>query len=145
MTKLTFHTGKFFEVTTKAQESKEDGSSGLVKHVNTYEAVSFSDAEARALEAVVGDTEVTNITIAAYREVVTSDDAEADKFYKAKLAFITVDEASGKEKRSTSLYLVQARSLADALRHVDTMMKDAMIEYDGISVVGTLVEDCYFA
>ena len=66
-----------------------------------------------------------------------------DKWYKAKLQFITIDEKTEKEKRSTVNYLVQAKSLARALRYVDEEMGKTMIDYDTIGLNETNLMDVF--
>ncbi len=139
MEHLKSHTGKFFEVSAKMGNTQEDGTIKTAKHTVVVEAETFADAEMKALGEFMGtDVDVVAVGIAPYKEVFTSADAE--KFFRAKLAFITVDEKSGKEKRTTTLYLVQADSLAGAVRNVDSIMRDTMIDYDSISVTASPVE-----
>ena len=64
-------------------------------------------------------------------------------FFKAKLEFITIDERTEKEKRSKVIYLVQAKSIARALRYIDEVMGKTMIDYDSVGVVATDIEDVY--
>ena len=66
-----------------------------------------------------------------------------DKWYKAKLQFITIDEKSEKEKRSNVTYLVQAKSLARALRYVDDVMGKNIIDYDIVGLNETHVLDVF--
>ena len=41
-------------------------------------------------------------------------DKEADKFYLAKVAFVTIDERSGKEKKTVSQWLIGGTDFNDA-------------------------------
>ena len=66
-----------------------------------------------------------------------------DKWYKAKLQFITIDEKSEKEKRSNVTYLVQAKSLARALRYIDEVMGKTMIDYDVVGLNETKLMDVF--
>lgn len=63
------------------------------------------------------------------------------RWYKSKVQFITLDERSGKEKRSNVQYLVEGCSLESARSNVDTMMGSTMIDYVIASVVETAVMD----
>lgn len=147
MAELKSHSAKFFEVIVKIQEIQEDGTEKIVKRTIVVDALSFSEAETKAIEEMslyTTDLEVININPAQYGEVFTSDDDTDDKYYKAKLEFITLDEKTDKEKRSKVTYLVQSKSLNRALRYVDDVMKKTMIDYDSVGVVGTPIEDVYF-
>ena len=85
--------------------------------------------------------EVVGISISNYKEVFISDDANADKWYKAKLAFITIDEKTQKEKRNNVYYLVNASSINAAIRSIDEVMGGAMVDYNSLSVTETQVMD----
>lgn len=144
MSELKSHSAKFFEVIVKMNETQEDGAEKMVKKTIVVDALSFSEAETKATEEMscyATDLEVININPAQYGEVFTSDDETDDKFYKAKLEFITPDEKTGKEKRSKTTYLVQSKSLNRALRYVDDVMKKTMIDYDSVGVTGTPIFD----
>jgi len=66
------------------------------------DALSFSEAEASILEEmkvyISGDYKITDIRPAAYHEVFFSDMDKDDKWYKAKLQFLTIDEKTEKEQ-----------------------------------------------
>lgn len=64
-------------------------------------------------------------------------------YYKAKLQFITINEATAKEKRSSVTYLVEATSLHNALDNIDTVMKGTMLDYVQASVSETAILDVY--
>jgi len=80
---------------------------------------------------------------AAYKEIFFSDDEMADKWYKAKLQFITIDEKTEKEKRSTVTYLVQAGSFNGAVKNIDEVMGGTMIDYVIASVAETALMDVF--
>lgn len=147
MTYLHSHVGKFFEVTAKVQETAEDGSLVAAKRTIACNAASFGEAEEIGIKQLsldgLRDIDTTSINIAPYKEVFISDETKDEKFFKAKLAFITIDEKSGKEKRTTTLYLVSASSLASAVTNVDGIMRDTMINYDSISITASPVEQAF--
>ena len=76
-------------------------------------------------------------------EVIFSDVDDDDKWYKAKLQFITIDEKTDKEKRSNTTYLVQSKSLARALRYIGDFMGKTMIDYDVIGINETKIMDVF--
>lgn len=107
----------------------DDGSTKKISETYVTEAMSFSEAEKRIMsevgKAVRGGIEVKKISPATYKEVVFSDNPDDGNWFKAKVSFITLDEKSGKEKRSTTQYLVQAETLEDAVEYINRFMKDA--------------------
>ena len=72
---------------------------------------------------------VEDVKKAPYKEVFFSDDATDDRWYKARLDFITIDEKTEKEKRNSVTYLVQAATLNGAVKNVDEVMNGTMIDY----------------
>ena len=111
------------------------------------DALSFSEAEERIIEEmssyVSGEFDVADIKIAPYGEVFFADSDTADKWYKAKLAFITLDEKTQKEKRSTVNYLINAGSLNGAVKNIDEVMSQSMIDYIIVSVNETTLMDVF--
>lgn len=111
------------------------------------DALSFSEAERRIIEEmssyISGEFEVRDIKKAPYGEIFFADDDLADKFYKAKLQFITIDEKTEKEKRSSVNYLVQAGSFNGAVKNIDEVMGGTMIDYVIASVAETTLMDVF--
>ena len=92
---------------------------------------------------ISGEFDVKAISPATYGEVFFSDADNDDKWFKARLAFITIDEKTEKEKRSTITYLVQAHSVNGAVKHVDEVMGKTMIDYDIVSIADTKIMDVF--
>lgn len=91
---------------------------------------------------VSGELKVSNLGQANFNEVFFSD-VDDDKWFKAKLQFITIDEKTEREKRSNVNYLVQAKSLARALRYIDEVMGKTMIDYDVVGLNETKLHDVF--
>ena len=92
---------------------------------------------------VSGEFNVKNITPANYGEIFFSDNANDDKWYKAKLTFITIDEKTSKEKRTNTNYLVQAGSFNAAVKNVEQVMGTTMIDYVIANMAETKIMDVY--
>ena len=92
---------------------------------------------------ISGEFEVADIKKAAYKEVFFSDADSDDKWYKAKLQFITIDEKTAKEKRTNVYYLVQAGSLPVAVKHIEEVMGTTAIDYTIASLAETMIMDVY--
>lgn len=108
----------------------------MTKKVIEYyvvDALSFGEAEetiTKEMSAYIsGEFEVKNITPATYHEIFFSENDNDDRWYKAKLQFITIDEKTEKEKRNSVTYLVQAATLNGAVKNVDEVMNGTMIDY----------------
>ena len=57
----------------------------------------------------------------------------ADKFFKAKVSFVTLDETTGKEKKTSELYLVQSDTLESAESDVKSFLNDGNTTISSIS------------
>lgn len=111
------------------------------------DALSFTEAENSIIEEmsayISGEFKITDIKPATYPEIFFSDLDKDDKWYRAKLQFITIDEKTEKEKRSNVNYLVQAGSLPTAVKHIDEVMGETMIDYVIVSVQETQIMDVF--
>ena len=140
-------TSTWFETKVKYQKTMEDGSEKVVSEAYVVDALSFTEAESAIIDEmsvyVSGELKVSGIGKACYGEIFFSDIDDDDKWYKAKLQFITIDEKSEKEKRSNITYLVQAKSLARALRYIDEVMGKTMIDYDVVGLNETKLMDVF--
>jgi hypothetical protein len=137
----------WFECKIRYEKVMEDGLQKKVNENYVVDALSFSEAETRITEEmsayISGEFEVADIKKAVFKEVFFTDDNIADKWYKAKLQFITIDEKTEKEKRSTVTYLVQAGSMNGAMKNIDEVMGGTMIDYVVASVAETTIMDVY--
>ena len=139
---------EWFECKVKYEKTMENG---LVKKVNEpylVDALNFTEAESRIIEEITpfmtGEFEVSDIKRARYAEMFEApNDDSADKFFRAKLVFITLDEKSGKEKKSTQNVLIQASDLRDAIKRLDEGMKGSMMDYTIASVTETAIMDVF--
>ena len=138
---------KWFETKVEFEKIIDDGSQKKVKEAYTVDALSFTEAEERITEEmssyISGEFTVRNIAEASYKEIFFSDLPSADKWYKAKLQFITLDEKTEKEKRSNVYYLVQAASFMQAVKNIEEVMGTTMIDYVIASVAETAIMDVF--
>ena len=125
----------------------EDGLAKKVTESYVVDAISFSEAESRIIEEmssyISGEFTVEDIKKAQYKEIFFSDDEMADKWYKAKLQFITIDERTEREKRSNITYLVQAGSLNVAMKNIDEVMGCTLIDYVQCALQETTFMDVF--
>lgn len=127
---------KYFEVGVRYQKTTENGQNKVVTEKFLLDAVSFTEAEKRITEEMQQytnlDMSVISEKITNISEVVTTEDAAADKFYKVKMNIITVDENSGRERKTPQVIIIQAASVDAARKRFDTYIKgwltDVMLE-----------------
>lgn len=138
-------TSEWFECKVQYDKVTEDGTNKKVTELYVVEAISFTEAESRIVEEmsqyISGEYEVKDIKKAKYKEIWLSDDASADRYYKAKLQFITLDEKSGKEKRSNFVSLVEASTLNNAIKGIDEVMGKTAIDYTSVEAKETKIID----
>lgn len=140
-------TAEWFECKIRYEKVMEDGLQKKVTELYVVDALSFTEAEQRITEEmssyISGTFEVADIKKAAYKEIFFSDDEQADRWFKTKLQFITIDEKTAKEKKSNVNYLVQAGTLNGAVKNIDSVMGGTMIDYVIASVAETQIMDVY--
>ena len=132
---------KYFEVKVKMQKTQEDGTQKKVSEQYVVEAATFGEAEQRTIENlkpyIEGEFNVTDIKIAGYAQIVDGDD-NADKYFKAKVTFVAMDETTGKEKKTSELYLVQSETLESAESDVKNYLNDSNTTISSISETAIL-------
>ena len=120
-------------VVSESQSSKSISLSA-VQPLNAFEPMLWSPA---------GSFTVVDIKRATYSELFPSDEESADRWFKCKLFFITLDEKSGAEKKTSTQVLVQAADLRDAVKKLDEAMKGTMADYQIAAVAETPIMDVY--
>ena len=132
---------KYFEVKVKMQKTQEDGTQKKVTEQYVVEAATFGEAERRITEClkpyIEGEFNVTDIKIAGYAQIVSGDE-NADKYFKAKVTFVALDETTGKEKKNSELYLVQSETLESAESDVKNYLNDGNTTISSIAETSIL-------
>ena len=140
-------TTSWFETKIRYDKTMEDGRNKKVTEVYTVEALSFTEAESVITEEmshyVSGEFDVKAITRAPYGEIFFSDAYSDDKWFKTRLAFITIDEKTEKEKRSNVVYLMQAATLDKARQYIKEVMIKTTIDYEVVSISETPIMDVF--
>lgn len=141
-------TAIWFECKVKYEKLQEDGLQKKVTETYVVNALSFADAEMRITEELAqyisGEFTIEDVKKAPYKEIFFADeDAMADRWYKARLDFITINEKTEKEKRTRVNYLVQAGTLKKAIVGIEDVMSGTMIDYEACAVDATKIEDVF--
>lgn len=138
-------TATFFICKVRHERTMEDGKQKKVTESYVVNAESFTEAEAKIIQEMSpyaqGELEVAKIDRAQFREFIYDKDRPADKYYKAKLQFITLDEKA--EKKTSVYYLVNADSLEKARSGVEDIFSDTMIDYNIVSLTETPIENVF--
>lgn len=135
----------WFECKIKYDKMMENGLPKSVTEPYLVDALSFTEAEARIIEEIKpfisGEFTVSNIKRVKLADIFF--DETGDKWYKAKLNYITLDEKSGAEKRTSAFMLIQAQDFATALATLTQEMGTTMIDYEVASITETPIMDVY--
>lgn len=133
-------TGTWFEVCVRHSQAQEDGTEKNVTEKYIVNALSFTEAEAIAIQhqsEYSTDFAITSESQTSYNELILSNE-EDTTFFKAKIAFITINEKTGKEKATKIQYLVEASTISEALRNINEALKGTM-DYRVCSVAETKI------
>lgn len=135
----------WFECKVRYDKMQENGSVKKVNEPFLVDALSFTEAEARIIEEqtpyISGDFSVAAVKRTKIAEIFY--DEEGDKWYLAKVAFITIDEKTAVEKRSIAQMLVQAKNFRNALDNLVEGMQGTMADYEVVSIAETPIMDVY--
>lgn len=139
-------TAVWYETTVRYERSKGD-ENNITTEAYAVDALSLAEAEQRITDEMQpfcsGEFDVKKIAIAPYREVFFSGVEDDDKFFRATVAMITLDERTGKEKKNNVNYLVQAKNIETARRYVVDAFYNTAIEYEIKRLVETKILDVF--
>lgn len=142
---LRSRSSTWFECKVRYDKTHEDGSEKRVTELYTVDALSFTEAEAKIISEmavyVSGELKVANINPAKYNEIFFSGNDDDDLWFKARLAFITID--GNKEKRTYTNYLIQAKNIERAKRYIDEVMGKTIIDYELKSLYESNIMDVF--
>ncbi|HLW08686.1 MAG TPA: DUF4494 domain-containing protein [Marinilabiliaceae bacterium] len=123
----------------KVKYVKIDEQSGREKKVTEpylIDAVSFTEAESRIhaeLEQMIkGDFQVTNISKANYSDLFPFDNA--DRWFKCKVNYVSLDDAAGKEKKVSSQMLVMGNDLKEAYDNLMTSLSGMAVDFNVVGI-----------
>lgn len=124
----------YFIATCKYEKMQENGAVKRVSEKYLCDALSIVEADAVVTENlkpyISGDFFTSKVENSPIAEVM--GDKEVDKFYLAKVAFITIDERTAKEKKTVSQWLIGGTDFNDAyevvLREINKCMADIEIQ-----------------
>lgn len=134
----------------KVSYERQADSMGMKKVSESYlvDALSFTEAEKRIIKEVrpfvsVGELEVVNIRRARIAELFLNGEAEDDRYFRAKVNFITVDEKSGSEKKTSATMIVKSDSLPNAVTELKAQLDSQMASYEIAAVTDTQILDVF--
>ena len=134
----------------KVSYERQADSMGMKKVSESYlvDALSFTEAEKRIIKEIrpfvsVGELEVVNIRRARIAELFLNEEPEDDRYYRAKVNFITIDEKSGSEKKTSATMIVKSDSLPNAVTELKAQLDSQMASYEIAAVTDTQILDVF--
>ena len=135
----------WFECKIRYDKLQENGAAKKVNEPYLVDALSFTEAEARITEEqrpfISGEFSVSAVKRTKIAEIFWNEGG--DRWFMIKVGFITIDEKTAAEKRSTSLILVQASDFRSAFENFTEGMKGTMADYEIVSISETPLMDVY--
>lgn len=135
----------WFECKVRYDRMQENGAVKKVNEPYLVDALSFTEAEARIIEAMTpyisGEFSISAVKKTKIAEIFY--DETGDKYYMVKYNIITLDEKSGTEKKSAVFTIVQAADFASALENFNEGMKGTMADFEVVSIAETPVMDVF--
>lgn len=135
----------WFECKVSYEKVLENGMQKKVTEPYLVDALSFTEAEARIIEEIrpyiSGEFTITDIKRAKLSELFFNDNG--DRFFKAKVMFISLDEKSGTEKKTAVQMLAQASDIKEALKVVEKGMEGTLADYSIASLAETTIMDVF--
>lgn len=135
----------YFIATCKYEKMQENGAVKRVSEKYLGEALSIVEADAVVTENlkpyISGDFFTSKVENSPIAEVM--GDKKADKFYLAKVAFVTIDERSGKEKKTVSQWLIGGTDFNDAYEMVLREINKCEADIEIVSLAETPIKEFY--
>ena len=143
----------WYQVKARLERVQDDGNQKIVSENYLVQAFSFGMAEGAIQKEIApfasGEFDIISVARKNYSEIITDKfgfsriDGEArrilgqndastnpNKWFKCKLNFITLDERSGKEKKTSQFFLVNANTAMTAHELVDEFMMSSVADYE---------------
>lgn len=160
---------KWYQVKARLERVQENGTQKMVSENYLVQAFSFGMAERAIHEEIAqsasGEFDIVAVARKNYSEIISDKfglassvdgkvrkllgqknaSTEADKWFKCKLNFITLDERSGKEKKTAQFFLVNANTALTAHELVDNFMRGSVSDYEVEQVDETRILDVFEA
>jgi hypothetical protein len=135
----------WFEIKVKYEKIDERGVAKKVTEPYLIDAMTFTEAEARTVKElqpyISNEFNISNIARANISDLFPFEDG--DRWFKCKIAYISIDEEKGTERRKTSYALVQANDVKHAWDNLHIAMKGSVVDYEVSAVTETGILDVF--
>lgn len=133
----------YFTAKVRYAKVDEKGISKNVTEEYLVDSMTFTETEKKITEYCeklsIKEFRIMSIKYEKVSEVLLN--AEAERFFRCVVSFITLDEKQGKEKKSRSTYLVAANSMDAATEAIKEKMRGGLIDFELYSVSETAIAE----
>ena len=131
----------YFECTVEFEKTAENGNLVKVSEKYLVDALSFTEAESRITDELKGfaSGEFMVSAIKRYKVNELFWNEQSDKWFRAKVNFITLDEEKGVERKTAAFMLIQANDIKDAREGLVEGMKGTLADYETESITETKI------
>lgn len=113
------------------RKQEENGKQTTINEAYLIDSVSFTEAEARVyqeLSSIIKDFNLVSVSPMRLADVFHYDDAE--KWFKCKVSYVSLDEKSGKEKKVQNTMLVSAANVKQAYERIEESLRTMLVPFD---------------
>ena len=136
----------YFETSCRYDKMLENGTVKKVTEKFLFDALTFTEAEARTIEErtpyISGEFTIPTAKKTKIAEIFGLG-TSPDQWWLARVAFIQPDEKTGAEKKTITLILVGANDFYEALKNFEEGMKGTMSDYELQSLSLTDILEVY--
>jgi len=135
----------WFECKIRYEKTGEDGLMKTVTDAYLVDALSFTEAEARIIEETKPfiSSEFTVVSVRRARIAELFDNPSGDRWYRAKVNFVTLDEEKAIEKKTAATMMIQAENLKDALTLLLERLSTTLSDWEVVAITETAIMDVY--
>lgn len=127
---------QWFETAVSYEKIMENGLVKTVTEKYLFDALTFTEAESRTIEKLTpyisGDFTIKTNKKTKISEVFNMN--RGDRNYLVKVAFVTLNENTGEEKKTISQILVSADNFEEALSVFKVGMNGTMADFEIVSI-----------
>lgn len=134
----------YFECRARYDKMQENGVVKKVTEPYLVDALTFTEAESRFIEKITpfisGEF---SVTVARKTKIAEIFNIGAERYWLAKVSFITLDENTGAEKRTVTQMLVGAPDFTNAVEEFNEGMKSTLADFELVSLSETKIMDVF--
>ncbi|MDH6304634.1 DNA segregation ATPase FtsK/SpoIIIE-like protein [Parabacteroides sp. PF5-5] len=134
---------KYFEVKASFERTLENGMQSKVTEVYLFDAINYTEAEARTNKELTpfGEFEIIDIKQPRISEIFFNE--SGDRWYSGKVNLILLDENSYQEKKKPIKVLAQASTIREAMEVIEKGMEGTLADWELVEIKETLIMDVY--